>query len=155
MHNVSTGGQKSLHTVNTSGHENFDTKWGSFHCDKFSKGGKCDLCSHMEEKDRIRSSHFGKYSKIHGHLSHDRAPHGFLRWFVYAIEDIPCQKTIVGSTTGPTGRWSTHKSQCNSKKSKSTGLSKHFMEGCPNDTGREKTHLDFTLLDFYDTTPEN
>ena len=91
----------------------------------------------------------------HGHLSHDRAPQGFLRLFVYSTEDISFQKLIVGSTTGPTGRWSTYKSQCNSKKSKSTGLSKHFMEGCPNDTGREKSHLDFTLLDFYDTTEEN
>ena len=27
-------------------------------------------------------------------------------------------------------------------------------EGCPNDTGRAKTHLQFTLVDFLDTTSE-
>ena len=31
---------------------------------------------------------------------------------------------------------------------------KHFKTGCPNDIGKEKTTLNFTLLDFYDTTPE-
>ena len=161
MYNGYTSGHELLHTQNSSGanfvdNQNvstyFDTKWGSFHCDKFAKGGKCDLCSHMIEKDCVKSSHFGTYSRIHGHLSHDKAPHGFLRWFIYSIEDILCQKRIVGSTTCPTARWSNYKSQCNSKKCKSTGLSKHFMEGCPNDTGRQKSHLDFTLLDFYDTT---
>ena len=82
------------------------------------------------------------------------APLGFLRWFVYSIEDVPCQKLIVGSTTNPNNRWSTHKSSCNSQNSNSTGLSKHFKLGCPNDLGRDKFTLDFTLLDFYDTTQE-
>ena len=45
------------------------------------------------------------------------------------IEDMPCHKRIVGSTTNPTNRWSTHKSSCNSEKSNSTGLSKHFKLG--------------------------
>ena len=58
----------------------------------------------------------------------------------------------VGSTTKPTDRWSTHKSHCNSKNSSSTGLSSHFRIGCPNDPGRDKTNLDVTLVDFYDTT---
>ena len=26
------------------------------------------------------------------------------------------------------------------------------MEGCPNDPGKEKKTLDFTLIDYYDTT---
>ena len=43
---------------------------------------------------------------------------------------------------------------CNSENSNSTGLSKHFKLGCPNDTGRVKSTLDFTLIDFYDTTEE-
>ena len=108
----------------------------------------------MIEKECVKSTYFGIYSKIHGHLSHDWIPQGFHRWFVYSIEDIPCQKRIVGSTNSPCERWRNHKSQCNSKKCKSTGLSKHFMEGCPNDLGRSKTTLDFTLLDYYDTTDE-
>ena len=77
-----------------------------------------------------------------------------LRWYIYSIEDVLCQLKIVGSTTDPTSRWRTHKSTCNSKKSNSTGLSKHFKTGCPNDIGKEKNTLDFTLLDFYDTTQE-
>ena len=28
---------------------------------------------------------------------------------------------------------------------------KHFIEGCPNDTGTGKEHLRITLLDFMDT----
>ena len=61
---------------------------------------------------------------------------------------------IVGSTTNPTARWSTHKSTCNLRKSNSTGLSKHFKAGCPNDMGLQKSTLDFTLVDFYDTSQE-
>ena len=131
-----------------------DKKWGSYHCQKFKEGGKCDFCSHMKEKETIYSFHFNKPSKIHGFLAHDKWPDGMIRWFIYAIEDIPCQKQIVGSTTNPLERWRNHKSTCNSKKSSSTGLAKHFKLGCPNDTGRAKTTLDFTLIDFYDTTME-
>ena len=133
---------------------NFETKWGSFHCTNFENGGKCDLCDHMIEKEMVYSSHFGTYSRVHGHLSHDKSPPGFLRWFIYSIEDVPCQQRIVGSTTNPYNRWSNYKSHCNKKNSNSTGLSKHFKEGCPNDTGSDKSTLDFTLLDFYDTTDE-
>ena len=139
-------------TVPLNQDNSLDTKWGSFHCDKFKRGRKCDLCSHMIEKDHVQSFHFGIPSKIHGYLSHDKIPDGALRWFIYSIEDMPCHKRIVRSTTNPTNRWSTHKSSCNSEKSNSTGLSKHFKQGCPNDIGRDKGTLDFTLIDFYDTT---
>jgi hypothetical protein len=105
--------------------------------------------------DVIQSFHFGIPSKIHGNLAHDNIPTGVIRWFVYCIEDIPCHKQIVGSTTNPTSRWSTHKSTCNSQKSNSTGLSKHFKLGCPHDRGRDKSTLDFTLLDYFDTTEES
>ena len=43
---------------------------------------------------------------------------------------------------------------CNSQKSKSSGLAKHFMDGCPFDIGKEKTTLVISLIDFYDTTEE-
>ena len=102
-----------------------DKKWGSFHCKKFKSGGKCDLCKHMVEKDLIHSLHFGISSKIHGNLSHDQFSNQ---------------------------RWRTHKSTCNLKNSNSTGLSKHFKEGCPNDTGKEKETLDVTLIDYLDTS---
>ena len=108
----------------------------------------------MVEKDLIESFHFGTSSKIHGHLSHDQSftDNEIVRWYIYSIEDIPCHLKTIGSTTDPAARWRTHKSTCNSQNSNSTGLSKHFKEGCPNDTGREKETLDFTLIDHYDTT---
>ena len=33
-------------------------------------------------------------------------------------------------------------------------MSKHFMDGCPFDTGRDKVTLTYTLIDYYDTTEE-
>ena len=39
-------------------------------------------------------------------------------------------------------------------RSTATGLSTHFSMGCPGDTGREKSHLSVTLLDFLDVTEE-
>ena len=81
-----------------------------------------------------------------------------LRWFVYTVDDIPCEKTYVGSTTDPPSRWRNHKSTCNKKEpSTSSGLSKHFTQygGCPNDLGREKETLNFTLVDYIDVEPEN
>ena len=76
-----------------------------------------------------------------------------VRWFIYQIVDVPCHLIYVGSSTLPASRFSTHKSTCNSESSKSTGLSKHFMNGgCPNDEGREKSTLVVTLVDHLDTT---
>ena len=79
-------------------------------------------------------------------------PEGKIRWFIYSVEDIPCKKIIIGSTQNPVKCWNNYKSTCNSETSKSTGLAKHFMEGCPFDTGQEKITLGFSLIDFYDTT---
>ena len=70
-------------------------KWGSFHCNKFKQGRKCDLCRHMTEKDCVKSFHFGVSSKIHGKLSHDLAPQGFLRWFVYCHEDVQTTNGVL------------------------------------------------------------
>ena len=66
------------------------------------------------------------------------------------MQDHSC----LSELTSPTDRWRHYKSTCNSKKSLSTGLSKHFKEGCPFDPGREKETLSFTLIDFYDTTQQ-
>ena len=75
-------------------------------------------------------------------------------WFIYKITDIPCNKIIIGSTQNPKERWANYKSCCNRKKSNGTGLCKHFMEGCPNDSGPQKSSLNFTLVDFFDTSNE-
>ena len=126
----------------------------SYHCDKYSKGGRCDLCSHMEPCETVDSPHFGTSIKIHGHLRHDYAPVGKIRWFIYQIKDVPCNLVYSGSTISPTARWAQHKSKCNAGNSKSTGLSSHFIGGCPNDRGRQKPTLQFTLVDYLDTTEE-
>ena len=106
----------------------------------------------MIEKETFESYYYITKFKIHGHLRHDYIPEGKIRWFIYCVEDIPCKKIIIGSTQNPVKRWSNYKSTCNSKTSKSTGLAKHFMEGCPFDPGQEKMTLGFNLIDFYDTT---
>ena len=62
-------------------------------------------------------------------------------------------KQYVGSTTDMYGRWSVHKSTCNTGSTK-TGLSAHFAFGYTGDIGREKENLKVTLLDFMDVTPE-
>ena len=81
-----------------------------------------------------------------------------IRWFVYILEDIPCMRTYVGSTSDPQKRWRNHKSTCNKKEpSTSSGLSKHFTQhgGCPNDLGRGKETLRFTLVDYIDVNQED
>ena len=92
--------------------------------------------------------------QIHGHLRHDLAIRDKIRWYIYCIEDLPCHKLIIGSTQNPTERWANYKSTCNKESSKSSGLAKHFMDGCPFDKGKKKETLSFTLIDHYDTTEE-
>ena len=92
----------------------------------------------MIERNFIFSPFYAKKFKIHGHLAHDHAPNGKIRWFIYKIHDIFCNKIIIGSTQNPKERWANYKSCCNRKKSNGTGLCKHFMDGCPNDTGPKK-----------------
>ena len=108
----------------------------------------------MRPTDHIYSYHFKTKIKIRGHLAHDYAPLGQIRWYIYAIEDMPCELTYVGSTQSPVARFSSHKSSANSGKSKDTGLAKHFMKGCPYDPGRQKETLNFVLVDHMDTTVE-
>ena len=61
----------------------------------------------------------------------------------------------IGYTTNLTARFANHKSTANSKKSNSTGLAKHFKEGCSSDNGdKKKSILNVTILDCYDTTQE-
>ena len=129
---------------------------GSFYCDKYSRGGSCDACKHMQRETRqVESFYFLKTFAIHGslvHLKPSQKPK--LKWFIYLIEDLGCRKQYVGSTTDVCGRWAATKSACNKANSNSTGLYKHFQEGCPSDSGLDKDNLRLTLLDFLDTTVE-
>ena len=128
---------------------------GSFQCEHFKSGKKCDLCNHMKDSQGfVVSRHFKTKHAVQGHLVHEPREKAFKdRWFIYQIEDEYCGKTYVGSTVDMYGRWSRHKSDCN-RRSTATGLSAHFAVGCPGDTGRDKSHLSVTLLDFMDVTEE-
>ena len=128
---------------------------GSYTCEKFKSGKKCELCTHMKDGVQyVVSDHFKTRHAVHGHLVHEPRDKVFKsRWFIYQIKDESCAKTYVGSTVDMYGRWSRHKSDCN-RGSTATGLSTHFSNGCPGDTGREKSHLFVTLLDSLDVTEE-
>ena len=60
----------------------------------------------------------------------------------------------MGSTTNVCSRWAATMSACNKANFNSTGLYKHFQEGCHSDTGQVKDHIRLTLVDFLDTTVE-
>ena len=128
---------------------------GSYHCEIYRAGGSCDLCLHMKETNFVTSFHFGTKHGIWKHLAHDKVPNDVVRYWIYSIDE-PCPKRYVGYTTNLKARFarfSTHKSTCNSKNSNTSGLATHFKEGCPNDDGdRKKLILNFTILDFYDST---
>ena len=128
---------------------------GSFQCQHFKEGRKCELCNHMRDKvEFVQSSHFRTRHAVRGHLVHQPRTQLFKdRWFIYLIQDETCNKQYVGSTTDMYGRWSSHKSSCNNGCSK-TGLSNHFTNGCPGDMGRNKMNLTVTLLDSMDVTQE-
>ena len=51
-----------------------------------------------------------------------------------------------------TSRWANTKQRCNKRDSDSTGLYKHFRDGCPHDTGPNKQTIRISLIDFMDTT---
>ena len=49
-------------------------------------------------------------------------------------------------------RWADIKSGCHAKDSDLTRLYEHFIDGCPNDDGREKNNIRMSLIDFMDST---
>ena len=129
---------------------------GSYYCDKFRQGKSCDACLHLQrETTCVKSMYNQRTFAIHGHLTHLPASQKpKLRWFVYLMEDLSCMLQYVGSTIDVCSRWSSTKSALNKANSNSTGLYKHFMDGCRNDTGLSKSHIRLTLIDFLDTTEE-
>ena len=109
----------------------------------------------MRETSQVESVYFKKKFAIHGHLTHLKpSQKPKLRWFIYLMEDLGCQKQYVGSTTDICSRWASTKSACNKANSNSTGLYRHFQEGCASDTGDTKDHIRITLLDYLDTKEE-
>ena len=109
----------------------------------------------LRETDHVESIFYKKKFAIHGHLTHLKASQRpKLMWFIYLMEDLGCSKQYVGSTTDVCSRWAAAKSACNKRNSNSTGLYKHFQSGCPSDTGRDKSNIRITLLDYLDTTQQ-
>ena len=97
----------------------------------------------------------GRKFAIHGRNIHSKATDSNpMKWFVYLMEDIPCRLQYVGSTVSVTSRWANIKQRCNKRDSDSTGLYKHFRDGCPNDDGTNKQTIRISLIDFMDTTPQ-
>ena len=130
--------------------------WGSRTCDKFRKSKKCDFCSHIIVTDHFLNKHENQKHRIHGHLRHDYAPEGKIRWFIYIILDTSCLMHYVGSTSKLLPRWANHKHEINTKDPQncSTALSRHFISGCPGDISKKKEHLKIILVDYHDTTIE-
>ena len=110
----------------------------------------------MVEKSYVVSHFYNQTFRIHGHLAHDIRVLNKRRWYIYQVEDLPCRLSYIGSTTNPTARWSGHKSSCNIGPANKSGLSKHFQAngGCPNDQEKDKSTLEFTLLDYMDVSEE-
>ena len=114
------------------------------------------MCSHMVERSFVQSEYFnGRKFAIHGRNIHPKATDSSgLKWYIYLEEDLPCRLQYVGSTVSVTARWANTKQRCNKRDSDSTGLYKHFRDGCPNDTGQDKSTIRFSIIDFMDTTSE-
>ena len=111
---------------------------------------------HMVETSCVYSYYFNKRFAIHGHNVHLQASQkNKHRWFVYLCEDTACGLLYVGSTTDVCGRWAKTKKACLDRNDASTGMYKHFMNGCPrhNESG-DLSHLKWTLIDFVDTSTE-
>ena len=97
---------------------------GSYQCQNFKGGLKCELCNHMKDSvSFVFSRHFRTKHAIRGHLVHQPRNLQFEdRFFVYMIHDEHCNKQYVGSTNDMYGRWSSRKLSCNNGCNK-TGLS--------------------------------
>ena len=79
---------------------------GTYHCDMFSRTGRCDVCSHMVERSFVQSEYFnGRKFAIHGRNIHPKATDSSgLKWYIYLEEDLPCRLQYVGSTVSITAR---------------------------------------------------
>ena len=93
----------------------------------------CDTCKYMKkETSYVDLIYFNKRLAIHGKLVHLKPTvKPKLRWFVYLMENTGCRLQYFGSTTDICGRGAVAKSTFNKANSNSTGLYKHFQEGCP------------------------
>ena len=102
---------------------------GSYHCERFKKTKKCDVCQHMVETSSVFNTRFKKRHAIAGHNVHDKATVKVkLRWFIYLHECLHPNGVYqyVGSTNCVTERWSNTKSKCNAAMTIGSGREEHL-----------------------------
>ena len=129
---------------------------GTYHCEYHKRSHKCDLCSHITERRTVFSSHFMRYHAVAGHNIHRKATEvPKLMWFIYLEECIHNDGIFqyVGSTISMTERWANTKNRCLAGDSDSTGLYKHYKEGC---SARLPAlgNIRVSLLEHYTTTTD-
>ena len=110
----------------------------------------------MIERRPVMSSHFRRTHAIDGHNVHLKATEKpKLKWFVYLEECIHPDGVYqyVCSTNSMTDRWANTKSRCLAKDSDSTGLYKHYKQGCATATPA-LGNIRITLLEQYNTNNE-
>ena len=117
----------------------------------FAGGGSWVVCRHMQRKtSQAESLYFNRQFAIQGHLVHLKPSQKTeLLWFVYLLEDRGCKLQYVCSMYDVCSKWANTKSACNEQKSKTTGLTSHFMEGCHSDTGPGKDNIRPNLSGFH------
>ena len=73
-------------------------RWnGSYHCDKYKRTSKSDLCSHMDETSYVTSYYFQRRFAIHGHNVHlPASTRNKMGWFIYLMHDTACMLLYVG-----------------------------------------------------------
>ena len=111
---------------------------GSYHCLYYKKTGKCDVCSRMQERRSVISTHFAVNHMIAGNNVHLPATQTIkLKWFIYLEECVHPEGVFqyVGSTDSMTHRWANTKSKILSlvdgrSDKAGTGLENHFKNGC-------------------------
>ena len=113
------------------------------------------VCSHMVETDNVFSHWKHRNFAIHGRNVHQKASDKkSLTWSVYLLECLPCLAQYIGSTNNIPNRWGNHKSNANLCNSTSSGMAKHYSDGCPHDNkDTDKPQLRITIVDYLDTTP--
>ena len=108
----------------------------------------------MLERDHVYSEFRRRNFAIHGRNVHLKASEkNPLTWFIYLLECVPCHAQYCGSTCNVPARFSNHKSCAHRKNSPSTGMAKHFYNGCPNDNNDpQMRQLRMTLIDHMVTS---
>ena len=116
----------------------------------------------MVETRNVFSTHFARKHAVAGHNVHLPATQkAKTKWFVYLEECIHTEGTFqyIGSTDSMTHRWANTKSVIHKLTSSqltkaSTGLAKHFRDGCNVFSCPELRHVRVTLLEHLNVSED-